>query len=884
MGSAVLVFNVSVVSDADHSIALELSHNHNETRLLLIPPADGISARLGVRLQRSTDLRKWVNTPLKLCLEAGTKEAIQAALADEDGCAFYRAFARPQPSLLGTSSAEVFGYAAEFEDALAAVGAMTIDEFKSSYGADASYLPQLTWDVSTARYYQEFISPPNPRVVWTPLGSITLPDFSPNDVELDHLKRNGFVVSARWTDALTFGRAYYGIYIRDLPVFVTTDSILHAWHRSYDSMLAQLEESYMYDALGKLLALMAEQVPNAVAAYGQGVLADSVRDADYFLAVGRSLLSGSRVDTYTGNDALVGQTLNAIAAGEPAYFDLFGRMQRGNESDARNLIDFSLFKVRGHYVDSVRLQRYFRAMIWCGHIDLRIAGNPEEASPRELGTAIVLNDLLQRSGARNKWQGIEQIVRCFVGTPDSLDFDQLQLFLSAAGIDSPAQISSITDLESLQEKIEDSSLGAQLINAHGYEPMDHSQRRLPRSFTVLGQRFVPDSWTTSEIVYDRLKRLPNGYTRRIPSALDVAFAVFANDSAAPMLADRMLRIDGMLFRDGYLYHRNLAALRMVFDSITSERWQTSLYMAWLDALRALSIPTTSAIYPEAMRTRAWAMKTLNTQIGSWTQLRHDTIAYVKQSASTPAICSYPAGFVEPLPEFYARMEKMARGAAQSVSAFPMEGELVIQFHEAVNFAGNIDLGNWRNGMVKFLVRFADTVATLKGIATKELLQQPLSDDENRFLRSLVEVDKTYAGTILWTGWYPRLFYRSNDGLDPRMIQGGSSGGEVYDSRPVHDVDLEDIIVADVHTDYPDLIAGDPGCVLHEGIGRPYMLLIAIDNGPDRMMYAGPVFSHFEFVTPFGTRLNDAEWKERLSRDQPQHPEWTREYLVPAITP
>lgn len=101
-------------------------------------------------------------------------------------------------------------------------------------------------------------------------------------------------------------------------------------------------------------------------------------------------------------------------------------------------------------------------MIWCGHIDLRVAGNQLEASFRELGTAIVLNDLLCRSLALAHWQGIEQLVQCFVGTPDSMDFDQLHIFPNFTGIDSPAQITSTTNLERLQSKLEDTPLGVRL--------------------------------------------------------------------------------------------------------------------------------------------------------------------------------------------------------------------------------------------------------------------------------------------------------------------------------------------------------------------------------------------------------------------------------------
>jgi len=60
-----------------------------------------------------------------------------------------------------------------------------------------------------------------------------------------------------------------------------------------------------------------------------------------------------------------------------------------------------------------------------------------------------------------------------------------------------------------------------------------------------------------------------------------------------------------------------------------------------------------------------------------------------------------------------------------------------------------------------------------------------------------------------------------------------------------------------------------------------MMLIAIDNGPDGMVYAGPVFSHYEFEEPAGTRLTDSDWQTRVrSGQQLESPEWTRSYLVP----
>src|SRR4030095_13689833 len=102
-------------------------------------------------------------------------------------------------------------------------------------------------------------------------------------------------------------------------------------------------------------------------------------------------------------------------------------------------------------------------------------------------------------------------------------------------------------------------------------------------------------------------------------------------------------------------------------------WDSNIYMNWLACLRELSAPTTDTKYPEAMRTRAWAMKTLNTQLASWTQLRHDTILYAKQSYNGADACVYPTGFGEPRSEFWSRLKAVASRAAEQVASLKYEG-------------------------------------------------------------------------------------------------------------------------------------------------------------------------------------------------------------------
>jgi hypothetical protein len=153
------------------------------------------------------------------------------------------------------------------------------------------------------------------------------------------------------------------------------------------------------------------------------------------------------------------------------------------------------------------------------------------------------------------------------------------------------------------------------------------------------------------------------------SRLDVAFAALGNDQVVPLLVDRSTA-GTHRFRDKVNYQNNLAAARNVIDAQQPSEWDVNLYAGWLATLRELSKPTTDAKYPEALRTKAWAMKSLNTQLASWTHLRRDTILYAKQSYTSGADCFCPAGFVEPVPHVWARVEKMVQHAAKLIENTP----------------------------------------------------------------------------------------------------------------------------------------------------------------------------------------------------------------------
>lgn len=223
-----------------------------------------------------------------------------------------------------------------------------------------------------------------------------------------------------------------------------------------------------------------------------------------------------QVKTYFNQDFRVPATLKAIKDQQLQEINLFGRDRQ---------IDFSQFKPRGYYENSKQLQQYFQAMMWCGRIDLRIAGTPEDSSTRELGAAMVLYDLLKRSGKFEQWQQFDRLIQTFVGRTDSMTFAQLDDILKQANIQSPADIKDLATLEKLQSDILTSQIGVQSICSHYYEsPFGQEKVKLPRSFTVLGQKFALDSWVMSKMVADQILWDGEKVPRLVPTSLDVAFA------------------------------------------------------------------------------------------------------------------------------------------------------------------------------------------------------------------------------------------------------------------------------------------------------------------------------------------------------------------------
>ena len=175
----------------------------------------------------STNLKSWQPIGGKLRgLPGRSGPNLNLSLNVPAGPVFYRLRANPNsptPNETGDGGAEVFGYGSQFELELQKIGEISPQDFATN-AAYVSYLPQLTWDPTTGQFWSNFNT-----------------TFGLGTNELSVFLTNGFVVSER-SGAPSFAEIYYRLFHADLPAFITSDSILHDWHRSYQRMLEEMEE------------------------------------------------------------------------------------------------------------------------------------------------------------------------------------------------------------------------------------------------------------------------------------------------------------------------------------------------------------------------------------------------------------------------------------------------------------------------------------------------------------------------------------------------------------------------------------------------------------------------------------------------------------------
>lgn len=657
------------------------------------------------------------------------------------------------------------------------------------------------------------------------------------------LLQNGFVV----TERLSFDNyhdAFLDGYQKDLPVFISADAVLHALHKTNSNIVKDIEKAVLWQKVTDGVMTALRHLRSLPPSQHEGVQ-QARADVEVYLVVAGELLLRRLRDTGPTSDSLfalletqwqleVGKVLGDIASESAGELAVFTSVPRD--------YDYSQLKPRGHYAGDPLLEDYFRGVMWLGRTEMYIVP-PEGAEPpvpmddvrRQCMMAIELASIVRESGAKAYFATFETVLTRLVGEQDNLTLAKLIDIIEQQSI-ATTDVTEDSKREAFQQAVVDAGGGQQILSQILMSNGD-STMKPAASFLLLGQRFILDSYIMGNVVFPHVGPLK---PRMMPSALDVAF-VLGNDASIQLQRSEI---------DDFQYAGNLAALRLLTESLDASYWSSSVYTSWLGAIRAASPPRERSSLPRFMQTTAWWQKALNTQLGSWAELRHDFLLYAKQSYTGGIGCFYPSGYVEPLPDVYESIGKAAGLLGEVI------GEAIPEAERERNYTVR--------SMLTTLERIAAVNATLASISRAELAGRALSRDEEDFIKNWL-MNEDAGCTQVYTGHYPSMFY------------GGSS-----------DVGTQgkDFIVADVHTQPTDEMGSMVGRVLHVGTGYVNMMIVVAEDPADKCLtsYIGPVGSYYEHVTEKFNRLTDQDWARvtednRSKRVVGLRPSWTNVYLA-----
>lgn len=617
----------------------------------------------------------------------------------------------------------------------------------------------------------------------------------------DMIVRNGFAVTP--TDYIQMFEVYENNQYQrpKYPSFITTDSMLHTYHIFYDYTLRKVESNKLYDAAVSLTkTMLAASQQDLKAASDPKVKDAAMRNTAYF-AVARKLLTGIAPPPEVAE--MANADLKLIDAHEG----------RAVSAVMGCKVEFSQFVPRGHYTRSEKLKKYFRAMMWYGLTPFAIPQG--KIGPQPTRQALLIVRFLESDKPALKlWDTIYEPTVFYVGSADDYTVRQYAKIMHEVYGSDPA-VGDFADKAKLDTFISE----VKKLPGPGIESFVAVSRAkseadpwypVGRQFRFMGQRFIPDSRILQELTHPKVKG------RNFPKGLDV-FAAMGSERALDILNnfENLESVPG--------WTKQMAKMRKEMRETPLARWQSNLYYGWLWSLQPITAPVPEG-YPSVMRSDAWLDKSLFTALGSWTELRHDTILYAKQSV---AECGGDGeelpvnrNYVEPNLEFWTRLQWLNSYTKAGLSGRHLLDE---------NLKGKFDtLGDW----IEFCRR----------ITIKELTGKRVTDEEYS------QMD-TY-------------------GADLEALTLSFAEGDI-----ISDTDKDQAVVADVHTSF--------GKCLEEGTGRVAAIYVVVPIEGKLYLTRGATYTQYEFEWPKSDRLTDEKWQQMLETGtEPGFADWTRSFLVP----
>ncbi|MBD3244605.1 MAG: DUF3160 domain-containing protein [Candidatus Moranbacteria bacterium] len=635
-------------------------------------------------------------------------------------------------------------------------------------------------------------------------------------------------------------------------VFITSDYLLHVYHRLLEKEFEYVEYNRFYPKIKNLSNNLLEK---SIDQYNQSqnpVIKESFERLIAYFLIPSALLEPSYKEFEEGessqdrhSDTLEKSLLFIDSYKEkiPDYsykiakkeIKLIMEAQAMEESvlfgpflskaQLNSLEDYTQYGPRSHYNKNSVLRSYFRAMMWYGRSNFLLLSD-------ELTLDALNITLLMDENNKQDWEDIYHSTAFFVGKSDDLSFYEFGKVLEEnfGGKLERVDFSVVNQIQKELKSYKNPQIMSLVVN--DLTVMSSTETELKnktKGFRFMGQRFTPDAFVFSSLTQgNELSDQDTGESLPSMTSAMLFFAVMGNETAEP-LAEEWIEKNAPDSRN--VLAKEMNKLKNYFSNQSKEDWNQNIYWSWIYTLRSLFDQDKDLTgYPMFMKNFDWSKKNLQCSLGSWTELKHDSLLYSKQSyaemGSGPLeedeIPDVPKGYVEPNIEFLNRL---------------------IALSEMTN-QGLMERGLLNSNFITRNNNFLESLRFFREIAKKQLENQLISNQDFERLRL-----ETYS---------------INNAINP------------LPSQIITEDNARSALIADVHT---DTILGE---ILYEATDIPNFIYVAVKDVNGVRLTKGLVFSHYEFSYPIGERLSDQDWRKWVydrDKDQlPPIPNWVNSML------
>lgn len=631
--------------------------------------------------------------------------------------------------------------------------------------------------------------------------------------QLDFLKTNGFVILQ--TNEKQFSD------VRDLVTmqngqafFLTTDNVYHALHIAFDDLLKATEREALRQLMIKLMHSLYQQMDLYLENNQATNLESDLLLARNYLAVAIKLFEPSATLSPEVESAIIPQ-LDQIAAME-------GKTQSALIPGLTD--DYGAYRPVGHYAGDPELEAYFQGMTWLGRVSFTF---PDSTSSEIQPTRapLLINMALQEAQidglpALQAWGEVYEVTNFMVGPSDDpgpIELDSIikQVYGANFNLESLANEDTFIRFLDATKQLPPPQINSTFKNSS-------LEMEKERSWRLMGQRFTIDGLIFQQLITDKV------VNRFFPTGLDLA-AAYGSDLAYQTLVDAG--------ETNYQnYNTQMEKMRSFVTSLSPDFWKERFYSSWQYAFLS-QVNNKENAYPAFMSTTAWGYKEINSLLGSWAQLKHDTILYSKMpeglGGGGPPVSPATPSYVEPNPDVFYRLAYAAKTLYEGLNVYLNNWE-TYGWYETDQMSS---LGI--NQYLFMMDRLASYFQSYGDIAVKELTGQPLT---------VSDFEVTHYCLELIDCMYPR-----STGIEGALAQ---------DPIPV--------IAA---------VSGWENEVLEAAVGNINRIIVAVPINGQIQLAQGAVLSYYEFKQPRSDRLTDQAWREKLDSDPPDAPFWYKNLIL-----